>query len=358
MKKIIITGGAGFIGSALIRYLINKKLTILNLDKLTYSGNLDNLKNFVTKKKYSFIKVDIQNSKKVSKIIEDYQPDFIFNLAAETHVDRSIDNPISFIKTNIFGTYTLLESARKYWNKLSPHKKSKFRFLHISTDEVYGDLKNNRKFFSETTSYMPSSPYSSSKASSDHLVSAWYRTYGLPTIITKCSNNYGPFQYPEKLIPLIILNALDYRKLPVYGSGNQIRDWLHVNDHVKALWLIINKGQIGQSYNIGGNNQKKNIEVVKKICVYLDKHIKPKKKSKIKSYFDLVCYVKDRPGHDFRYAINCNKLKKELNWYPEYNFSSGLEDTVLWYRENINWCKKILKKGFIYKKRLGLNERP
>lgn len=356
MKKIIITGGLGFIGSALIRFLLKKNLTILNIDKHTYSGNLDNLNKFSKQKNYFLFKVDIRNKKKITKILLDFKPDFIFNLAAETHVDRSIDNPINFINTNIIGTYSLLEAIRKYWNSLSMFKKKNFRLLHVSTDEVFGDLKKKKTLFTENTPYDPSSPYSSSKASSDHLVSAWYKTYGLPTIITNCSNNYGPFQYPEKLIPLMILNALEKRNLPVYGKGNQIRDWLHVDDHVKALWLIINKGLPGEKYNIGGGNQKKNIEVVKMICSYLNKYKKIKVDNKNYSYSNLITFVKDRPGHDFKYAINFHKLKK-MKWEPKYNFNKGLKLTVLWYIKNINWCKKFLKKNYIFKKRLGLNVR-
>ncbi len=350
MKNILITGGAGFIGSELVRYLIKKNLNVINIDKLTYSGNLDNLANVSSNRKYKFFKINISDKYKVFKILKKYKPIYIFNLAAETHVDRSIDNPENFIKTNIFGTYILLETVRKYWNVLLNKKKS-FRFVHISTDEVYGDLKKSKKLFSEKTSYNPSSPYSSSKASSDHLVNAWYKTYGLPTIVTKCSNNYGPFQFPEKLIPLMILNALENRKLPIYGDGSQIRDWLHVNDHVRALWLIAKKGKVGGNYNIGGGNQIKNINVVKKICHYLDEIKKTNNKNN--SFSKLITYVRDRPGHDLRYGVNFSKLKKDLNWKPLYNFNKGLKKTVQWYLDNEIWCKKILKRNSIHKKRLG-----
>ena len=353
MNNILITGGAGFIGSELVRYLIRKKFNIINLDKLTYSGNLENLTEVVSNKKYKFFKADISNRKKVFEILKKYKPTYIFNLAAETHVDRSIDNPKNFIQTNIFGTYILLENIRKYFNAIPNLKiRRKFRFIHISTDEVYGDLKKSKKLFTENTSYDPSSPYSSSKASSDHLVNAWHRTYGIPSIITNCSNNYGPFQFPEKLIPLMILNALENRSLPVYGNGNQIRDWLHVNDHVRALWLIARKGRVGETYNIGGGNQIKNINVVKKICNHLDNIKKIKKYQN--SYSRLITYVKDRPGHDTRYGINFSKLKKNLHWKPLYNFNQGLKETVIWYLKNKIWCKKILKKNSIHKKRLGI----
>lgn len=353
MNNILITGGAGFIGSELVRYLIKKKFNIINLDKLTYSGNLENLTEVATNKKYKFYKADISNKKKVFEILKKYKPTYIFNLAAETHVDRSIDNPKNFIQTNIFGTYILLENIRKYFNALKNLKiRRNFRFIHISTDEVYGDLKKSKRLFTENTSYDPSSPYSSSKASSDHLVNAWHRTYGIPAIITNCSNNYGPFQFPEKLIPLMILNALENRKLPVYGNGNQIRDWLHVNDHVRALWLIARKGKVGETYNIGGGNQIKNINVVKKICNHLDNIKKIKKYQN--SYSRLITYVKDRPGHDIRYGINFSKLKKNLQWKPLYNFNQGLKETVIWYLKNKIWCKKILKKNSIHKKRLGI----
>lgn len=353
MNNILITGGAGFIGSELVRYLIKKKFNIINLDKITYSGNLENLTEVATNKKYKFYKADISNKKKVFEILKKYKPTYIFNLAAETHVDRSIDNPKNFIQTNIFGTYILLENIRKYFNVIQNLKiRRKFRFIHISTDEVYGDLKKSKRLFTENTSYDPSSPYSSSKASSDHLVNAWHRTYGIPAIITNCSNNYGPFQFPEKLIPLMILNALENRKLPVYGNGNQIRDWLHVNDHVRALWLIARKGKVGETYNIGGGNQIKNINVVKKICNHLD-NIKKIKKNQ-NSYSRLITYVKDRPGHDIRYGINFSKLKKNLHWKPLYNFNQGLKETVIWYLKNKIWCKKILKKNSTHKKRLGI----
>ena len=349
--NILITGGAGFIGSELVRYLIKKRKNVINVDKLTYSGNLENLSEVIFKKNYKFYKTDISNQTKIYHILCKYKPTYVFNLAAETHVDRSIDNPIKFIKTNVLGTFCLLECVRKYLKILKKKEKKKFKFIHISTDEVYGDLKKSKNFFTEQTRFDPSSPYSSSKASSDHLVNAWHKTYKIPTIITNCSNNYGPFQFPEKLIPLMILNVLENRKLPVYGDGKQIRDWLHVKDHVRALWTIAKRGKVGETYNIGGANQIKNITLVKKICKYLDY----KKKKNIKnSFIKLITYVKDRPGHDIRYAINFSKLKRKLNWKPLYNFDNGLKKTIEWYLKNNEWCKKILKKNAVYKKRQGI----
>jgi dTDP-glucose 4,6-dehydratase len=360
IKKIMITGGAGFIGSSLIRFLINKTDNqVLNFDKLTYASNLESLKNVTDNSRYNFIQGDICDKKVVLKSFKDFQPDVVMHLAAESHVDRSIDGPSDFIQTNVIGTLVMLECARKYWS----NQKKNFLFHHISTDEVYGSL-NETDFFTEHSNYDPSSPYSASKASSDHLVRAWHRTYGLPVIITNCSNNYGPYQFPEKLIPLIILNALDRKPLPVYGKGQNIRDWLFVEDHVSALHTVMSKGDIGETYNIGGNNEKTNIEVVNTICEILDELIPLKlvekkydKKSQnltrsIKSYKDLIIFVEDRPGHDFRYAINASKIKKELNWEPKKTFKSGIKKTIEWYINNLDWCKNIQDKNY-KRQRLG-----
>ena len=324
-KNILITGGAGFIGSALIRYIIsNTENTVINIDKLTYAGNLDSLKSVETNVRYIFKQVDICDSKQIRNIFDKYQPDLVMHLAAESHVDRSIDTPAEFIKTNIFGTYVLLEETRSYLSNLGSNKKKKFRFHHISTDEVYGDLENEDKLFTETTSYAPSSPYSASKASSDHLVRAWQRTYKLPTIITNCSNNYGPYQFPEKLIPTIILNSIEGKKIPVYGTGKQIRDWLFVDDHARALLDVAFNGNIGETYNIGGHNELQNIEVVKIICSILDE-LSPCKLKNISKYEELITFVDDRPGHDTRYAIDASKIEKDLGWTPNENFSSGIK---------------------------------
>ena len=339
-KNILITGGAGFIGSALIRYIIsNTENTVINIDKLTYAGNLDSLKSVETNVRYIFKQVDICDSKQIRNIFDKYQPDLVMHLAAESHVDRSIDTPAEFIKTNIFGTYVLLEETRSYLSNLGSNKKKKFRFHHISTDEVYGDLENEDKLFTETTSYAPSSPYSASKASSDHLVRAWQRTYKLPTIITNCSNNYGPYQFPEKLIPTIILNSIEGKKIPVYGTGKQIRDWLFVDDHARALFDVALNGNIGETYNIGGHNELQNIEVVKIICSILDE-LSPCKLKNISKYEELITFVDDRPGHDTRYAIDASKIEKDLGWTPNENFSSGIKKTVEWYLQNIDWCAR------------------
>ncbi len=338
MSKFLVTGGAGFIGSAFVRFLINStKHEVLNLDKLTYAGNLHSLESISSNERYSFVKGDIFDEVLLAQLINDYQPKYIVHLAAESHVDRSIESAKEFINTNIIGTYNLLDVATKYWNELERGEKSSFRFHHISTDEVFGTLGKSG-FFTEETPYDPSSPYSSSKAASDHLVRAWNRTYQLPVLLTNCSNNYGPFQFPEKLIPLMILNALQEKSLPVYGSGKNIRDWLYVEDHVDALYKVILNGKVGESYNIGGNNEKTNLEVVHEICSILDR-LKPRRSNSL--YRDLVTFVDDRPGHDFRYAIDASKITDELNWIPSETFSSGLEKTIKWYIKNENWLNKL-----------------
>lgn len=340
-KKILITGGAGFIGSALIRFLINNtKHTVLNVDKLTYAGNLESLSCVSNHINYHFSQTDICNRTELEQLFSKFQPDIVMHLAAESHVDRSITGSSDFIETNIIGTYHLLEVARLYWNQLKTDKKITFRFHHISTDEVYGDLEQTDDLFTETTSYSPSSPYSASKASSDHLVRAWHRTYGLPTIITNCSNNYGPYHFPEKLIPLVILNALNGKALPIYGKGDQIRDWLFVEDHVRALYKVVTKAKPGSTYNIGGHNEKKNIDVVKAICNLLEE-LAPNKPKGIQRYEDLITYVTDRPGHDLRYAIDAKKIQHELNWKPSESFETGLRKTVEWYLANKEWVKNI-----------------
>ena len=353
-KTILITGGAGFIGSALIRYIIkNTSHNVVNLDKLTYSGNLESLGSINSSNNYIFEQVDICNGNELQRVLTNTQPDIIMHLAAESHVDRSIDGPGDFIKTNIVGTFTLLEQTRSYWQSLEVDKKENFRFLHVSTDEVYGDLEGTTDFFSEETPYNPSSPYSASKASSDHLVRAWYRTYGLPVLITNCSNNYGPCQFPEKLIPHVILNALEGKNLPIYGDGKQIRDWLYVDDHVSALMRVALDGNVGETYNIGGNNEIQNIEVVKKICIILDE-IVTKKINGVTSFIELITYVKDRPGHDVRYAINANKIQRDLGWKPKENFESGIRKTVEWYLNNKIWSENI-QNGSYKLERLGVN---
>lgn len=350
--KILVTGGAGFIGSAVIRHIINNTDDIIiNVDKLTYAGNLNSLESIADSPRYFFECIDITDRNKIQDIFTQYQPDAVMHLAAESHVDRSIDGPAAFIETNIIGAYTLLEAARSYWDALDPQKKSTFRFHHISTDEVYGDLKNTDDLFTETTAYSPSSPYSASKASSDHLVRAWLRTYGLPTIVTNCSNNYGPFHFPEKLIPLIIINAINGKSLPVYGNGLQIRDWLFVEDHARALYKVVTEGIIGETYNIGGHNEKTNIEVVKTICSLLEE-LAPNKPSGVAKYEDLITYVTDRPGHDIRYAIDARKIENELGWKPLETFESGIRKTVEWYLKNEKWWKTVLD-GSYNLERLG-----
>ena len=339
--RILITGGAGFIGSAVIRQYINDTThDVINLDDITYAGNLQSLSSIADSDRYTFVQVNICDSVELKKTFDRYQPNAVMHLAAETHVDRSIDDPSIFIKSNIVGTFNLLEVSRNYWNNLIPDKKDKFVFHHVSTDEVYGDLDDSG-LFNEETRYDPSSPYSASKASSDHLVRAWYRTYGLPMIITNCSNNYGAYQYPEKLIPLIILNALEGTPLPVYGSGKQVRDWLYVEDHAKALRLSLENGKIGQTYNIGGHNEKTNIEVVNIICDLLDKLLPL---SQYIPHRSLISHVSDRPGHDKRYAVDAKKIQENLNWLPDETFESGIEKTVKWYLENKEWCQNIKDK--------------
>ena len=340
-KTIFVTGGAGFIGSALVRFLINQTgHTVINFDKLTYAGNLESLRSVEDSARYHFIQGDICDREEISALFAKYRPDFIMHLAAESHVDRSIDGPGEFIQTNVVGTYELLEASRSYFKELTDDKKDDFRFHHISTDEVYGDL-GETGLFTEETAYEPSSPYSASKAASDHLVRAWHRTYQLPVVITNCSNNYGPYHFPEKLIPLTILNALAGKKLPIYGNGQQIRDWLFVEDHAQALYKVVTKGRIGETYNIGGFNEKKNIEVVNIICDHLNSLIKNKPHD-ITDFKKLITFVSDRPGHDVRYAIDASKISKELNWNPSETFDSGILKTIQWYLDNTEWCKNVV----------------
>lgn len=351
--KVLVTGGAGFIGSSVVRHIINNTNDlVVNIDSLTYAGNLDSLVSIESSPNYVFEHVDICDRSELDRVFFEHKPDAVMHLAAESHVDRSIDGPAAFIETNIVGTYTLLEATRTYWNSLSDDKKLVFRFHHISTDEVYGDLEGTDALFTETTSYEPSSPYSASKASSDHLVRAWSRTYGLPTIVTNCSNNYGPYHFPEKLIPLMILNALDSKPLPVYGNGMQIRDWLFVEDHARALYKVITEGVVGETYNIGGHNEKANIDVVKTICALLDELV-PNKPQGVAKYSDLITYVTDRPGHDVRYAIDASKIERELGWKPKETFESGIRKTVEWYLDNKQWWSRVLD-GSYTGERLGV----
>ena len=348
--NILITGGAGFIGSAVVRHIVNTtNNTVLNIDKLTYAGNLESLKSVEQNSRYNFAQIDICDTEAVKKAFNYFKPDLVMHLAAESHVDRSIDGPAEFITTNIVGTYTLLEVARHYWQNLDESKKATFKFHHISTDEVYGDLQGTTDLFTESTPYAPSSPYSASKASSDHLVRAWQRTYGLPTLITNCSNNYGPYHFPEKLIPLVILNALDGKALPIYGKGDQIRDWLYVEDHARALYKVVTEGKVGETYNIGGHNEKQNIEVVKAICQILDE-LKPQ--ANAQPYDNLITFVKDRPGHDMRYAIDASKIDNELSWTPEESFETGIRKTVQWYLDHLDWCRRV-QDGSYQGERLG-----
>lgn len=356
--RILITGGAGFIGSAVIRYIINNtESNVVNVDKLTYAGNLESLISVEKNERYIFEQADICDRAELDRIFRQYKPDAVMHLAAESHVDRSITGPAEFIQTNIVGTYNLLESAREYWNGLDNCAQKSFRFHHISTDEVYGDLphpdeqKGELPLFTESTSYAPSSPYSASKASSDHLVRAWLRTYGFPTIVTNCSNNYGPYHFPEKLIPLVILNALEGKPLPIYGKGDQIRDWLYVEDHACALYKVVTEGKVGETYNIGGHNEKKNFEVVEMICSILDE-LAPIDTT---TYAEQITYVTDRPGHDRRYAIDSTKMSRELNWSPIETFETGLRKTVQWYLDNKNWCENV-QNGSYQRERLGTIE--
>jgi dTDP-glucose 4,6-dehydratase len=357
--KILVTGGAGFIGSAVIRNIIENTNDIaINVDKLTYAGNLESLLSVENSERYLFEQVDICNRLELDRVFATYKPDAVMHLAAESHVDRSITGPSEFIQTNIVGTYTLLEATREYWNSLTDSAKQAFRFHHISTDEVYGDLPHpdeqsddspskDLPLFTEQTSYAPSSPYSASKASSDHLVRAWLRTYGLPTIVTNCSNNYGPFHFPEKLIPLVILNALEGKELPIYGKGDQIRDWLYVEDHARALYQVVTQGTVGETYNIGGHNEKQNIDVVNTICRILDSLV-----PRATKYEAQITFVNDRPGHDRRYAIDARKMSEKLDWIPEETFETGLYKTVQWYLENSEWCKRV-QDGSYQRERLG-----
>lgn len=341
-KTVLVTGGAGFIGSALVRYLIHKTDNeVVNIDKLTYAGHLENLKIIEDSERYYFEKADICDASHMKKVFDKYQPDAVMHLAAESHVDRSIDGSTDFVQTNIVGTHTLLDTSRTYYESLSGDKKELFRFLHVSTDEVYGELGEDG-FFKETTAYDPRSPYSASKASSDHLVRAWHHTYGFPVLITNCSNNYGPYQFPEKLIPVVILKALQGKDIPVYGDGKNVRDWLYVNDHARALFKVVVEGKIGETYNISGHNEKQNIEVVNTICSILD-DLRPKDEGK---YSDQISFVKDRPGHDWRYAIDASKIEDELGWVPEESFETGIRKTVRWYLENIDWCEAVTSNNY------------
>lgn len=355
--KVLVTGGAGFIGSAVVRHIINDTInSVVNVDKLTYAGNLNSVAAVAGNSRYVFEQANICDAARMQELFNKHQPDAVMHLAAESHVDRSIDGPAAFIETNIVGTYTLLEAARQYWKDLPDTRKAAFRFHHISTDEVYGDLHGTDDLFTETTPYAPSSPYSASKASSDHLVRAWQRTYGLPVIVTNCSNNYGPYHFPEKLIPLIILNALAGKPLPVYGKGNQIRDWLYVEDHARALYKVVTEGNVGETYNIGGHNEKQNIEVVKTICSILEELAPIQQSSlKIKNYESLITFVQDRPGHDLRYAIDAGKIERELGWKPEESFETGLRKTVQWYLGNREWWQAVLD-GSYKLERLGQGE--
>ncbi len=351
MKKYLITGGAGFIGSCLVRRLAKTNNHICIVDNLSYSSNIRNISGALNKKNCHLKKIDISNFKKIYNLIKVYKPDIVFNFAAESHVDRSIDDNYPFIKSNILGTHSLLEAIRPYYFDPKNKKKKLFKLIHISTDEVFGDLKNKKTLFQEKSKFDPSSPYSASKASSDHLVSAWCKTYGIPSIITNCSNNFGPYQHPEKLIPHMIISALKGKKLPIYGNGNQVRDWIYVEDHISALLKISRKGKIGETYNIGGNNEVKNINIVKKICFFLDQHFSNRKKF---SFSKQISFVKDRPAHDKRYALNISKIKKEVKWQPSSDFDKLLKKTIKWYLANTNWWELTLNKKYKLK-RLGLN---
>ena len=351
--KVLVTGGAGFIGSAVIRHLINDlNYEVVNVDKLTYAGNLESLEDISSNPLYAFEHVDICDYNEMTRVFETHQPDKVMHLAAESHVDRSIDGPAEFIQANVTGTYVMLETARQYWLKLDDKQKAEFRFHHISTDEVYGDLEGTDDLFTEETPYAPSSPYSASKASSDHLVRAWNRTYKFPVVITNCSNNYGPYQFPEKLIPLVTLNALSGKPLPIYGKGDQIRDWLYVEDHARALVKVVFEGKDGETYNIGGHNEMTNLDVVKTVCKILDE-LRPEHPGEISRYEELITYVADRPGHDVRYAIDATKIKNELGWVPDETFESGIRKTITWYLDNETWWSRVLD-GSYQGERLGL----
>jgi len=353
VRRILVTGGAGFIGSAVVRHIIqNTTDAVVVVDKLTYAGNLASLAPVADDPRFAFEQVDICDRDALTQLFTKHQPDVVMHLAAESHVDRSIDGPAVFIQTNIVGTYTLLEVSRAWWNSLEAASKPRFRFHHISTDEVYGDLHSMDEFFTETTPYAPSSPYSASKASSDHLVRAWQRTYGLPALVTNCSNNYGPYHFPEKLIPLMILNAIAGKPLPIYGDGQQIRDWLYVEDHARALYLVATEGKPGETYNIGGHNERKNLDVVITICDLLEELV-PEKPQGVNQYRDLITRVADRPGHDLRYAIDASKIERELGWTPRETFESGIRKTVEWYLANESWWKQV-QDGSYQGERLGL----
>ncbi|MCK8130752.1 dTDP-glucose 4,6-dehydratase [Pseudoalteromonas sp. 2CM39R] len=340
--NILVTGGAGFIGSAVVRHILeNTNNTVINVDALTYAGNLESIPIELQSERYIFQQVDICDYQALKQVFDEYKPDLVMHLAAESHVDRSIEGPGAFINTNVIGTFNMLECARHYWQNLTADAQVKFKFHHISTDEVYGDLEGTDDLFTEQTPYAPSSPYSASKAGSDHLVRAWGRTYGLPIVVTNCSNNYGPYHFPEKLIPHVILNALHGKSLPVYGDGKQIRDWLFVEDHARALYKVVTEGKVGETYNIGGHNEKQNIEVVHTICELLEELV-PNKPEGITNYKDLITFVKDRPGHDVRYAIDATKMQQELNWVPEETFETGMRKTVEWYLANTNWWQRVL----------------
>ncbi|MDA8815280.1 dTDP-glucose 4,6-dehydratase [Luminiphilus sp.] len=351
--RVLITGGAGFIGSAVVRHtVLELGWQVLNVDKLTYAGNLNSLAAVSGAQNYEFLQADVCDALAMAAAFESFKPIAVMHLAAESHVDRSIDGPAAFIETNVVGTSVLLEAARAYWLTLPASEKAAFRFHHISTDEVYGDLEGTDDLFTETTPYAPSSPYSASKAASDHLVRAWGRTYGLPVVITNCSNNYGPYHFPEKLIPLVILNALEGKPLPVYGDGKQIRDWLYVEDHARALAVVVSRGRVGETYNIGGHNEKQNIEVVKAICELLDE-LAPSNIAGLLSYEELITYVTDRPGHDLRYAIDASKIESELGWTPDETFETGLRNTVKWYLTNDSWWRAV-RDGTYRGDRLGV----
>jgi dTDP-glucose 4,6-dehydratase len=352
-SRILVTGGAGFIGSAVVRYLIGETdHSVVVVDKLTYAGNLESLAVVAADPRYHFERADICDRNQVERIFGDCRPDAVLHLAAESHVDRSIDGPADFIQTNVVGTYVLLEVARQYWQSLDERGRTDFRFHHVSSDEVYGDLDNPTEFFTEERAYAPSSPYSATKAGSDHLVRAWQRTYGLPTLVTNCSNNYGPYHFPEKLIPLTILNALEGKPLPVYGNGEQVRDWLFVEDHARALYRVLSNGQVGETYNIGGHNERRNIDVVRAICALLEE-LAPEKPAGAVRYEDLIAFVTDRPGHDRRYAIDASKMQRDLGWQPKETFETGLRKTVEWYLASRDWCRHV-QDGSYQRERLGL----